>query len=433
MRLSRVMLCAAVIAVVGTLTACGGGNGGSSSSGGNSGGNNPPPPANTDIVYTFTGGNPAAVATQIGTGAWTAGTAPTNNQFTVSIPSGTTNYGLAYVCPAFNNEFIDWEQITEATVADGTAFTVSCNPPASSLGTATANVDLNSPFGLLDNTMVYGAQGSSTVGTTPIPRTNFTEFEFSAPVGRNDIAVVGGNFQTAAVKLFRDQTVPGQVNGDNTIIFVPTDAVGFRPYEVHNVPSGFDSPSVYSSYTTANGTTIQLYAGNAVQYPVLPADIAAQPGEFYLLSASAFTHPEGGYQSVGQNVSIASPASMNFKLPVPLPYAAPAAAPWPSFSIKYGGFSGVAASDTTVSIQWIVDKGPDNYVGVSATSAYLNNATTLTIPDLSSFTGFLQAPKAGTSVFWQVGIEGGDYHSFVVTPSTGSIQGAWCGGNYTVP
>jgi hypothetical protein len=420
-----------LVAALIMLSACGGGNGGSSSSGGSSGGNNPPPPANTNIVYTFSGGNPTAIATQIGTGSWTAGTAPTNNQFTVSIPSGTTNYGLAYFCPGISGQFSNQEIVVEAAVSDGAAFTVGCNPSASSLGSARVLVSVpNIGFGLMNALYIDGAQGTSTDASfgqimATIP------FTLNAPIGTGDVAVLGADsFNALALRIFRNQTVPGDVNGGVRVTFDSTDAIGWQSYVVHDAPSGWTT-GISSTYVTAEGTAIFLLGSNGTQYPIAPAS-QVQSGDFYQLWAAAGQeNQQGQSQEVFQYVNSASPLA-NFKLPPPLTYNAPAAAAWPSFTVSYSGFSGVTASDTNVYIQWSPTEGTYDYVSVTATSAFLNGATTLAIPDLSSLTGFLQAPS-GKEVEWSEEVTGGDYHYFIVTPSTGSIQAAWSGGSYAAP
>jgi hypothetical protein len=70
------------------LLACLAGCGGSSGSG-----------KPTTVTYTFTGPAPTAVATQIGSGAYTQATLA-SGQLTLSVPSGETNFSIAYLCPS---------------------------------------------------------------------------------------------------------------------------------------------------------------------------------------------------------------------------------------------------------------------------------------------------------------------------------------------
>ena len=51
------------------------------------------------VTYTFTGASPTAVATQIGTGSYTQASLQAN-KLTLSIPSGTSNYSVAFLCPS---------------------------------------------------------------------------------------------------------------------------------------------------------------------------------------------------------------------------------------------------------------------------------------------------------------------------------------------
>src|SRR5215472_10032731 len=80
------------------------------------------PPQGTTVAVTFSGTNtPSAVATQSGNGPFAAASLQGGNQLFLTLPNGTVKYGIAYVCSAFNDEFV-----FEATTQDATALTLSC-------------------------------------------------------------------------------------------------------------------------------------------------------------------------------------------------------------------------------------------------------------------------------------------------------------------
>ncbi len=91
------------------VTGCGGGStnsglgtGGGGGTGTGGGGSTSQPTA-IQVQFTQSSGInsaavPASVATQIGSGNWTAATL-SNGTLTISIPAGTKNYALAFVCP----------------------------------------------------------------------------------------------------------------------------------------------------------------------------------------------------------------------------------------------------------------------------------------------------------------------------------------------
>jgi hypothetical protein len=111
---------------------------------------------------------------------------------------------------------------------------------------------------------------------------------------------------------------------------------------------------------------------------------------------------------------------------------APVAAPFPSFDVKYAGFSGEAAIADSAAISW---QTPDtNYqIYVFATEAFQSGSENLAIPDLTSMAGFLAPPPSGTIVGWSVGVYGGSYFPFMSVPSSGSLSFASDGWTYKEP
>ena len=168
MRLSWICLpiCASLLAL---LTGCGGSSGTSLTTGGNP----------QTVAFTFIGGTPTAAAVQTGTNTFSAATLQ-SNALSVSVPSGTTDYSVAYVCPVSNG--VTSEFAIQASTKDGSAFTLSCygQNMGSASGSANAVAIPNAA-----NILVYsGNVNSGSVGST-----NGT-FTFNLPAGSVDIAVV---------------------------------------------------------------------------------------------------------------------------------------------------------------------------------------------------------------------------------------------------
>jgi hypothetical protein len=108
---------------------CGGSTGGVPVGGG-SGNNN-----STTVTFAITGGIPAAVATKVGSGPFTAAV-PVSGKVTLSLPSGTTNFAVAFVCPTVTGTINQpyqqtYENVYEASTLDGTSFSEACPAPSS--------------------------------------------------------------------------------------------------------------------------------------------------------------------------------------------------------------------------------------------------------------------------------------------------------------
>src|SRR5262245_2061271 len=141
------------------------------------------PPIGTTVNLGFSNGTPQAAAVQIGSGSFT--TAPVQNgQVSLILPPGTTKYAVAYVCPPVTTiaSTISGEFVIEATIQDGTSFTLSCGGPPPT-GSATGSVDASSVPGA-NNVLVTGSQGFATfTGLT-------SSFNVNLPAGTNDVAAV---------------------------------------------------------------------------------------------------------------------------------------------------------------------------------------------------------------------------------------------------
>lgn len=420
MRLSWVCLpvCVSLLAV---LAGCGGSSNSTTTTGG--GGGNP-----QTVAFTFTGGTPTAAAVQTGTGNFSAATLQ-GNALNVSVPSGTTDYSLAYVCPVSNGGTSEF--VIQASTQDGSAFTLNCY--GQSMGSATGSADATA-IPSAANILVYsGNVNSGSVGST-----NGT-FNFNLPAGSVDVAVVAVDgaipANVLAVKILRSQTIPGALNGGAPIVFQASDETPFEPIAVSNVPAGFFNPpfmTVY--YFTANGTIFLLNNNNSpTQSPILPAAAVAS-GDFYeFISDTIDTATQNSTTSVDQNIAAGSlPATVNLSLPAAWSSSAPSASQFPSFTFNYPAFSGATTTAYEASIGWQTSATTFTDIGVTATANFQNASTTVAIPDLTSIAGFSPAAASGTSVFWLAIVAGGPTLPFA-SQTSGTFESVQNKGAYTEP
>src|SRR6185312_13020694 len=249
--------------------------------GGNSG--TPPVPSGpTTITVTFANATPLAAAVQIGSGAF-ARASIQSGQLSLTVPAGTTNYAIAYVCPPFNvvaTTIEDFEFVIEATTQDATAYTVSCSatPPT---GSATGSVDASAIPGAT-NVVVGGKGGGFGFASTQ------TSFNVNLPTGTNEdvtVSALDASNNLLAIKILRSQTVPGAINGGNTIVLGPADETTMQSVTVNNTPAGFIPAVQLVDYLTANGTQIGLGIFSGSQYRAMPA-ASTQPGDKYFIDSS---------------------------------------------------------------------------------------------------------------------------------------------------
>lgn len=412
-------------ALVGVLTGCGGSSGSSNNGGGGGGNNNP-----QIVSLTFNGGTPTAAAVQIGTGSFSAATI-SSNALSVSVPSGTTTYSVAYVCPASNG--FTSEFVIEASTQDGTAFTLNCY--TQSTGSATGTADATAIPGAANILVYAGNVNSGSVGSTS------GTFSFNLQSGTLDVAVVAVDgavpANVLAVKILRNQTIPGAINGGTSIVFQSSDEITMEPIAVTGVPAGFVSPpymTVY--YLTANGTTFLLNNNNSpTQSPVLPAAAVAS-GDFYeFIGDSVDVATQHSTTSMGQNIAAGSlPSTVSLSLPASWSYSGPTPAQFPTLTFNYPGFSGAATTAFTASIGWQPTATTLDGISVSATAAFQNGSTTVAIPDLTSISGFVPAPASGTTVGWSSYISGGAAFPFSgAATSAGSFESVSNQGTYVEP
>jgi len=421
--LPRFSLCVVVMAC---LAGCGG-SPSSSSGGGGTGGGSP-----TTVTYTFTGALPTAVATQIGTGAYQL-TSLQAGKLTVSVPSGTANYSVAWICPtdaalAFTQQFV-----FHRSIEDGASFSEHCpQSPAPQRSLATLEVNAAAIPGA-ESISIWGAGYS----LPQLIANGTVSFSGQMVAGTYDVFVVAYGldpFIPIAVRILRSQTIPGALNGGNPVVFTPSDATVSQTISNNNLPNGLSIFVSDIDYWTFGGQELALgsiiTSTPATQYPAIPA-AAVQNGDYYTFQSAAYSSLSGGGESVAVQTATASGGAQTITYPSPWVWSGPSAATLPTFSFNYPGFSGMSSIVQSAWIRWIQGKVSNNSIQVSATGNYQNGATSIAIPDLSGLAGFLAPSPSGTTVYWSASIQEGS--AFETTPPSGIVQTVGSSGQYTEP
>jgi hypothetical protein len=415
-RISQIIL----LCILASLIGCGG-------SGGPGGG------GSTSITFTFSGTFSGA-SLQTGTGTFAPATLQ-NNQLNFTLSSTTAKYAVAWVCLDLERGGA-FETVFEATPQDGTAYVVPCPAsgpvpvgptPTPTAATGTGSVDASAIPGV-DEVVIFGNIGGVGSVNAAVGSFNFGNFVS----GTNDIAVVAGDSATntgQAVKIIRGQTLPGAINGGNTITLGPDDLFGSQPLSIPNVPAGFSAPLVQALYSTATGTSFGILT-TSTQYQTVPA-ASTQSGDSYVFFVST-SDTNNSTMGIRQTITNGVGPLTIGPLPDPWTYSGPAPAALPTFTFdSYTGLPGQAVSESA-SIGWDLpapfpQPQPGFLIKVSASASYLNGARPpITIPNLVGLPGFsaVSPPPSGTNISWGAG-----FGAF----ANGLLAGVGTGGSYPVP
>lgn len=388
-------------------------------------------PSSVSVTVTFTGVSPTGVlkvALQTGSGPFIGQTLQ-NGQLTFTLPSMTSKYSLSWNCADEHNTT---DIVLDATPLDGTQYVLDCRTgisPALPSGGVMASGSLDATAIPGTSTVsVFGKQGNTQGFQTT------AAFGLSVQPGLNDIAIVpiDASFNALAVKILHNQTIPGPINGGNTIVLGAGDQVANEPLTVNNIPAGFPtSPPVTVSFQTVNGTAFQMTSTATTQYPAVPA-ASIQSGDSYIFS----TQSSGTSQSVGITQSNTSGGAVTLTLPQPWNYSGPAPADVPTFTFNYPGTSGLGTV-TELAILSTTAPPPISSsfsLAVLATPSYQNGANTITMPDFTGGSGGFF--PSGTNVMWTgviIAANGPLVHFLPSLPLNGSIITVQTFGNFTVP
>jgi len=430
---------------VGFLAGCSSSSG-SAGNGGGGGGNAGNP---TTVTFKVTGATPAAVAARIGMASSFSAATLTSGSLTLTIPTGTSTFAVAFACPAATVTLGSlqysavMENVVEAGISDGTSFPMYCSPATASGNTATLT-------GTVDASAINGASyvgvaasGGNLGNQYFLPGTSVS-FSKGMSAGSDRVAVgayietagnpLGANtaFTLAAVRNFDAVTVPGSLNGGNTVVLGAADAVTMQPITYKNLPSGYMAPSTFASYEWSAGGGFQLTNSATNQYPAVPA-AAAESGDLYFFNTMCQSSTGLPLQTINVESWTASGGPLTVTFPAAWTYAGPTPAAYPAFSMVYSGFSGAGNVYYGGNMSWQASTTASYARSVVASAAYMSGSTTLTMPDLSNIQGFAAPPATGTSVFWTALIGQTSYPVLQSNPTSGTAAIVSSSGTFNVP
>ena len=414
------------------MTGCGGG--GNSGGGGSTGGgadNNP-----TLVSFTFNAGTPTTVAAKIGQGAFTAKTL-SSGELSLSIPSGTTDYAVAYMCELSSTPNVEY--VFEGSTADGSGILLPCLGPFPQTATATltGSVDASAIAGasLVSVAVADGSIGfvggvapvsSFSLLNVPAGNDRVVLLASSSPVAQGSVTT----FNTLAAKSFSGQIVPGPLNGGAPVVLGSADATTSQPVSYGNIPTGYSAPYTSTTYHLGNSGGYSL-AVSTTQYPVLPSGATAS-GDYYVLYTIASSNSNANEMIIAAK-SFTSAGPVLFTLPVPWTYSGPTPGALATFNFAYSALTGSADFYQFASEQWSTAAVGSLQIQISATANYQNGSTALAVPDLSGLAGFLSPPPSGTKVSWTAQIVEGASGVPAQMPSSGAQTTLQNSGSFTVP
>jgi hypothetical protein len=395
----------------------------------------PTPDSSQYVSVAFAAPAPIAVAEKIGSGNWTTASLPANGPLVVQLPSGTTNYGVAFSCSSVRSGTqVKEEFVIEADVKDGSSYILQLCLSDTPVPPATGSFT-----GSFDATGVAGA-GAVNVNLNDDSRaalffnTTISSFNITAIAGTTDaFTTVSDSAGTIlAMKVLRSQTVPGVANGGSPITVGASDAVTLQPITLANVSPSFTLVVMvpFPSFVTANGSSPVGTKGFpvATEYAVLPA-AATQSGDYYSFNVEAGV----GNQNVLTKQFQRTTGPVTLTLPDPWAATPPTPATFPTFTFNYTGLASQPAIADNASLGWT--QGTTAFgITVVATANSQRGATTVTIPDLTTLPGFFSMAPSGTAITWAATTWGGTtqfYPATLAVPQT--ISNASDQGTYTQP
>ena len=392
----------------------------------------------TTVTFMFVFNSVPTVAAKIGSGSF-APMALSSNTLTLSIPQGTTDFAVAYLCPAYPY-YVDGIQysyndqyVILASTEDQTSFTESC--PSPNLSSFSYSVDASAIPGaqnvlveIGNNTRTfYCSYGELLTGpqscTTPTGGDTAFVDAYTGSISAND-------YQALAVRRYDRQTAPGSVNGGAMVTLDAADETTSAPVAYQNLPAEFQ-PYVYVYFDTATEGNLMLAASSQTyltNYPILPA-AAVESGDYYSVEAQAWN----GVSACGEAIGT-SGSAVTIQYPSPWSYVGPTAAALPTFDFSsYVAFNNANGLDRHADVTWSPSGLVVNHYRVSATANASNGSASVAYPDLSGVAGFLANPGSGSTVDWLAEIE--NYSAGSMAPESAGTTRSWVEneGNFVVP
>ena len=367
----------------------------------------------------------------------------TSGKLTLNIPSGTTNFVVAYLC--LDGGYTE-QTVLEASTLDGTSYSALYCPSTATepTGTLTGSADVSAiaDAGFVGVTADSGSGYSEgfllTVTGDPQP------ISVALPSGTDRVAVTGAYLANPvvfsseenllAVRNFDDVTIPGALNGGNTVTLGAADEVTMQPITYKNVPNGFPAPTTAAYYEWSDGGQLPLSNEATTQYPAIPA-AAAESGDYYSFGAVTEMSTNGGSTEAGVSVGTNTTANgpVTFTFPAPWIYAGPTPSAQPVFNMANSGITGKTGVMDYFTLAWSVSAAGETTSEVIATANYLNGSTSLTTPNLTGVSGFLSGPPSGGLVVWFADVEQSTAASLQPLGQNGTLVDVENGGSFTVP
>jgi hypothetical protein len=389
------------------------------------------------VTASFAGATmPSAVAYQAGTTGTFQPLNLSGTSVSFTLPSGTTAYGFAYMCPTFLNvASFSNETVIQATTADTTSLSLACPSLA---GNISATFDVSAIPDVTSTSLCVGDWSNEMYGAG----TSGVQGLSGVPTGTLDVALVAeGKNGALGIQIQRGV----HVTSSTSIAFPPMsaeDELGTAPVEVTNVPPGA-AAGFETTYQTSGGlsVTLPVLSNGAPQstYPTVPG-AQSQPGDFYLIHAGAMVSA----QSISSLMSFRTAGPAILALPAPSnSLAAPVAAAFPTLNANFRGFSveGPIVESAWTQFQTANDNYTVHNLYAFVTKAWLGSNTTFTVPDLSSLPEFAPAPPSGAKEFWSLYSTAGTPLQFNSLQQSGppmyssptSLQSISTGGAFNVP
>jgi hypothetical protein len=256
---------------------------------------------------------------------------------------------------------------------------------------------------------------------------------------QTNVVVDGEGISLAAARNFSSQTVPGVLNGGNTVVLGTADETTPEAITYRNVPSsGFLTPYTTADLELRGNGSFAVDTAATTQYPALPAS-AMESGDYYVFASFA-ADPAAAFNAAGPIVAglvvtqtSAAAAPLDVAFPAPWFYAGPTPAALPTFDLVYSGFSGTTGVYDSAFLIWVLNSSDEQQLVATATANFLNGSTSLALPDLSAMPGFIASPASETKVLWAAEISQSSSPLLQPMPANGTVMNVTNAGYVVVP
>ncbi len=349
------------------------------------GGGTLPPPGSITLTVTDSQNVGYAAAYQVGSGPWTAFSPNSTHTYTFSL-GGNSKYGVAVRCNSVVPGNPPEVHVIQATNAELANPKVTCSSPSPSTVNYTLTVDVTNVPGVMSGDLVLvSGQGFQSPGSVSQSGSSFTAtVNLTAQAGSQDLLVAVWDSSSSspprAAKVLRSVNISG--GGSSSATFMSADTLPSASVSV-GLPSGF-SPTfgqaqVYYLSTDNKGWGLVGGASGttALNFPYRPVAGFAS-GDRYVAFGLA-----GNASNVLERFKGAGGGAITLALPNP----------WPANSLTvtceaHPTVSGLSYADPNLRAYTIELENSTLIYQVTLGKGWLGNATSYTVPDLSSQLGY---------------------------------------------